>query len=214
MVYADCAMNLGKMKVRREGEQAKGFSLTEMVVAIAVAMVLMAIGMPAFLRAYHAYQLTNASSQLSDILRLTRYEAIRLNRSINCVVQPDAIDPTRTDAFADVDGLPTPGPTDKIILLGPGGNIVDAGGVPGTAALLAKANVPAGAVAATPGSMTIAFDSRGAVSNLNVPVTNARVFYLASTQAPEAGFRAVLLMPSGSIQVWSGDGTGNWTQIR
>lgn len=179
--------------------------------AIAVAMILAAVGMPAFLKAYHAYQLTSAASQLSDILRLTRYEAIRQNKSINCIIQPDGIDPTRTDAFADADGAATPGPTDKIILLGPGGNIVDGGGVPGTTALLAKANVPGGTgtTTATPGNMTIGFDSRGAVSPPNVTV-----FYVASGQAPDAGYRAVLLMPAGSIQIWSGDLVGNWIQLR
>jgi Tfp pilus assembly protein FimT len=199
-------MNSWKRQMRK---QAGGFSLTEAVVAIAVAMILMAIGMPSFLRAYHAYQLTTAASQLSDILRLTRYEAIRQNKSINCVIQPDAIDPTRTDAFSDTDGAPAPGPADKVILLGPGGNIVDAGGVPGTAALLTKANVTSGTVFATPGNMTVGFDSRGAVTTGNVTA-----FCVASTQSPESGYRAVLLMPAGSIQIWSGDTTGNWIQLR
>ena len=211
MVYTDCFMNSGKFERQSDRRQAGGFSLTEAVVAIAVAMILMAIGTPSFLKAYHAYQLTNAASQLSDILRLTRYEAIRQNKSINSVIQPDTIDPTRTDVFADADGAPTPGPTDKMILLGAGGNIVDAGGVPGTSALLAKANVSSGTgtITATPGNMTVAFDSRGAVSPAKVTI-----FYLASTVIPDAGYRAVLLMPTGSIQIYSGDTAGNWVQLR
>jgi len=32
--------------------------------------------------------------------------------------------------------------------------------------------------------------------------------------APEAGFRAVILMPAGAIQIWTSDTTGNWAQIR
>ena len=207
----DCFMNSQKRDKRKSRRQAGGFSLTEAVVAIAVAMILAAIGMPAFLKAYHAYQLTSAASQLSDILRLTRYEAIRQNKTINCIIQPDGIDPTRTDVFADADGAPTPGPTDKIILLGPGGNIVDGGGVPGVTALLTKANVSGGTgtTTATPGNMTIRFDSRGAVNPPNVTI-----FYVASAQAPDAGYRAVLLMPAGSIQIWNGDSAGNWIQLR
>ena len=188
--------------------KAGGFSLTELVVAMAVAMVLMGIGMPYFLRAYHAYQLTNAAEQLSDILRLTRYEAIRLNKDVSCVIKPDANDPAITDAFADDNANLTPDPTEKIILLGNGGRMVG-GAIPGAATMLTAAKVTSGTVTPTPGNTTIPFDSRGAVKTGNV-----NVFYLASPVAPEAGYRAVLLMPSGSIQIWTGDVNGNWGQIR
>jgi len=36
------------------------------------------------------------------------------------------------------------------------------------------------------------------------------VFYLSSGLAPEAGYRAVVLMPTGSIQIWMSDTSGNW----
>jgi Tfp pilus assembly protein FimT len=194
---------------RHRRNRAAGFSLTELVVAVAIAMVLMAVSMPAFLRAYHSYQLTNSASQLADILRMTRYEAIRRNKAVNCVIKPMAGDPTMTNAFADVDADGNPSPTEKIILLGNAGNLIDAGGVPGTAALIAGAKVNSGTVTPPPGNATIAFDSRGAVAP---PVINA--FYLGSPVAPEAGFRAVLLMPVGSIQIWTGDVAGNWAQLR
>jgi len=45
-------IGLNKMKVRR----VSGFSLTELVVAMAVAMILMAVSLPSFLRAYHSYR--------------------------------------------------------------------------------------------------------------------------------------------------------------
>lgn len=189
-------------------KRAKGFSLTELVVALVVAMVLMAIGMPYFLRAYHSYQLTNAAQQLTEILRLTRYAAIRLNRDVSCVIKPVAADPTMTNAFADIDGDTNPGPTEKIVLLGNGGNLVG-GGIPGTAGMLTAANVTSGTVTPPAGNAVVPFDSRGAVKTGVVTV-----FYLASPVAPEAGYRAVLLMPSGSIQIWTGDVSGHWGQIR
>ncbi len=196
-------------EVWREQKRVGGFSLTELVVAMAVAMVLMGIGMPYFLRAYRMYQLTNAAEQLADILRLTRYGAIRLNRDVKCVIKPAVSDPTMTNAFADDDGDGTPGTTEKIILLGNGGNLVDSGGVPGIGALLAGANVTSGSVPVPPGNATIPFDSRGSVKTNNV-----NVFYLASPAAPEIGYRAVLLMPAGSIQIWTGDANGKWAQLR
>jgi prepilin-type N-terminal cleavage/methylation domain-containing protein len=207
-------MNSRKIEHREKRQQASGFSLTELVVAMAVALVLMGIGMPYFLKAYHAYQLTNAAEQLSDILRLTRYEAIRLNKGVNCVIKPVAADPTMTNAFADDDGDTNPGPTEKIVLLGNGGNLVDSGGVAGTGGLLAGANVTSGTIVVGPGNTSVKFDSRGAVMVGGAITNSVYVFYLASPIAPEAGFRAVLLMPSGSIQIWTGDVSGNWGQLR
>lgn len=178
--------------------------------ALGIAMVLMAVSMPAFLRAYHSYQLSNAASEMADILRLTRYEAIRRNTNISCVIKPYAGDPTITNAFADIDGDGIPGPLEKIILLRNAGNLIDSGGVPGIPALLAGAKVNSATVTPPAGNASIQFDSRGAVTgNLKV-----YVFYLASLVSPEAGYRAVLLMPSGAIQIWSGDSAGNWIQHR
>jgi len=187
--------------------------LTELVVALAVGLILMAVAMPSFLRAYHSYQLTNAATQVSDILRLTRYEAIRFNTPIHCVFQPSAADLTMTQAslsLTDGRGNPLPGITAKILLLGPAGNLIDAGSVPGAASLPAAAALGATVpVPVSPAGATLTFDARGALTTGHVDV-----FYLNSPGAPEAGYRAVLLMPAGSIQVWTGDSSGNWQQLR
>jgi prepilin-type N-terminal cleavage/methylation domain-containing protein len=194
------------MKVRRDS----GFSLTELVVAMAVAMVLMAVGLPYFLRAYRAYQLSNAATQMADILRLTRYEAIRLNKIVDCVIQPD-VDPTKTRAsMTDVNGNHPTGMSALVILLGSGGNLVDAGSVAGAGSLPAAAALGATTpTAVPPAGGTVQFDARGAVATGNVTV-----FYLNAPGSPESGFRAVLLMPAGSIQIWAGDSGGTWRQLR
>lgn len=188
-----------------------GFSLTELVVALAVALILMGVAMPSFLRAYHSYQLTNAATQVSDILRLTRYEAIRLNKSVNCVFQPNPTDPTMTQAsLTDTLGNPLTGISAKVTLLGSAGDLVDAGSVPGAASLPVAAALGATVpVPVPPAGATLTFDARGALTSGNVDV-----FYLNSPGAPQAGYRAVLLMPAGSIQVWTGDAGGNWQQLR
>jgi Tfp pilus assembly protein FimT len=195
---------------RRTGET--GFSVTELVVAMAVALVLMAIGMPAFLRAYHTYQLNNAASRVADTLRFTRYEAIRMNTQLNCQIQPYPGDPTMTSVWTDSNKDGQLDSTEQQVLLGSGGNLVAAGGVPGSAALIAAANVTSGTTTPPPSGVAIGFDSRGAVLPLNAP--SVYIFYVASTNAPEAGYRAVLLMPAGSIQIWTGDVNGNWQQLR
>ena len=187
-----------------------GFSLTELVVALAVALILMAIGLPAFLRAYHSYLLTNSASQMADILRLSRYEAIRLNKQVNCQIQQTfAGDPTLTLVFADSNQNGVQETGEKMILLGPSGNLVDSGSVPGTGTMLSQAVSGVTPLAPSPSGSVITFDARGAVTPPNV-----NVFYLSSTVAPEAGYRAVLLMPAGSIQIWTADASGYWQQVR
>lgn len=190
-----------------------GFSLTELVVALAVGLVLMAVATPSFLRAYRSYQLSAAATQVADIVRLSRYEAIRLNKQVNCIVQPDATDPTFTKAFmTDKSGNPLTGISAKTIMLGSSGNLVAAGSVPGATALPAAAKLGATVpVSVPPAGATIQFDARGALLSGNVDV-----FYLNSPNAPDTGFRAVLLMPAGSIQIWTADtsGSGNWQQLR
>jgi Tfp pilus assembly protein FimT len=195
------------MKARR----ASGFSLTELVVAMAVAMVLMAVAMPYFLRAYRAYQLSNAASQMADILRLTRYEAIRLNKTVNCVIGPDSVNPTMTHAsMTDVNGNALTGLGARAVVLGSGGNLVDAGSVAGANALPSAAALGAtNPTVVPPAGGTVKFDARGALTSGNV-----LVFYLGAPGSPDSGSRAVLLMPAGSIQIWSGDSTGTWRQLR
>jgi Tfp pilus assembly protein FimT len=195
------------MKARR----VSGFSLTELVVAMAVAMILMAVGLPYFLRAYHFYQLSNAAVQTADIVRLTRYEAIRLNKIVNCVIQPDSGDPTMTRvSMTDVSGNPLTGVSSRAVVLGSAGNLVDSGSVPGAASLAPAAALGAITLAAiAPTGATLQFDARGALTSGRVTV-----FYLNSPGAPEAGFRAVLLTPAGSTQIWSGDSSGHWQQMR
>jgi Tfp pilus assembly protein FimT len=195
------------MKARR----VSGFSLTELVVAMAVAMILMAVGLPYFLRAYHQYQLSNAAVQTADVVRLTRYEAIRLNKIVNCVIQPDSGDPTMTRvSMTDVSGNPLTGVSARAVVLGSAGNLVDSGSVPGAASLAPAAAL--GAITPTPvppAGATLQFDARGALIAGGVTV-----FYLNAPGSPETGYRAVLLTPAGSIQIWTGDSSGNWQQMR
>jgi Tfp pilus assembly protein FimT len=189
-------------------KRSLGFSLTELVVALAVAMILIAVGLPAFVRAYRSYQLSNAATQVKDMMLLTRYEAIRLNKPINCIIQPSAPNPGMTSLWADSNGNNQLDPTEKTILLGNSGNLIDSGTVPGTSTLIANAVGSLVPTAPSPGGSTVAFDARGAV----IPPTNVTVFYLASSVAPEAGYRAVLLLPAGSVQIWTSDAGGDWQQ--
>lgn len=193
-----------------------GFSLLEVVVALVVAIILLAVSLPIFLRAYRSYQLTNAARQVADILRLTRYEAIRLNKQVYCVFQPFAGNPAMMSAsMTDSSGNGLSGMGSATIVLGPTGTLVDASSAPVLGALPAQANL-GGTVPVNFPSVggTIKFDPRGAVIPATGTTVPAYAFYLASPAAPDAGYRAVLLMPAGSMQIWSVDASGSWQEQR
>lgn len=148
--------------------------------------------------------------QVADILRLARYEAIRLNKQVPCVIGPSASNPGMTNLWVDSNNNGQIDSGEKVILLGGSGNLVDSGTVPNISGLIASAVGTVSTTAPSPNSSTIMFDARGALN----PPTSVNVFCLASTLAPEAGFRSVLLMPAGSIQIWTSDNSGNWQQQR
>jgi Tfp pilus assembly protein FimT len=187
-----------------------GFSLTELVVVLAVAMILMAVGLPSFMRAYHSYQLSSAATQVADMLRLARYDAIRRNMPMNCVYQVSGTDPNNTIVWVATFSTNTLDQSQKQTVLGPSGNLVAQGAAPNIAALITGSKVSMATNNLSPTNATVTFDARGAL----VPPTKVDMFFLASTLAPGAGFRAVILMPAGSIQIWTCDTTGNWAQIR
>jgi hypothetical protein len=84
-------------------------------------------------------------------------------------------------------------------------NLVATGSVPGvtTLATAIGTNVTLVAVSPTAGSYT--FDARGAVTPASVYVT-----YVTNSAEPTLGYRAVVVLPSGSMQIWTGDTSGNW----
>jgi prepilin-type N-terminal cleavage/methylation domain-containing protein len=184
---------------------SRGFSLVEVVIAMAVILILSAIALPAFVSAYRTYELTDAATQFAGLLKFTRFEAIRLNKTVNCVIQQVASVPPVTNIWADSDVDGVEDPTEKQLLFSGAVNLVPAAAVPNAAGLAAAAGVPA---LADGTAIPFGFDRRGAV---NPPQVYA--FYLTNLNDTSVGARAVILLPSGSIQIWKADSLGNWISL-
>lgn len=189
--------------------RAEGFSLVELLIVIAIAFVLAAVAIPQALAAYRTYQLNNAATEVAGILKFTRLEAIRQNKLVTFRSQIPA--PGSTLLWTDEPTAAQPAgdgaaqPTENQILLGVGGNFVPFGGVPNTAAITAALGAPALA-GLNPANAFIQFDQRGAV---NAPA-GVYAICIQNTAVPTAGYRAVIVMLSGQIQVWAADQAGNW----
>lgn len=196
--------------MRKRTSSERGFSLIEALVVVAIAFAMLAIATPSFLQAYRGYQLDNAASEVAGVLKATRTAAIRLNAQvpINCVIQA-AGGQTRIWSDSNVpvnDG--TWQASEPGIILSGNVNLVAAGVVPNTGGLTGAIGVPV--LTATPlNGVADKFDGRGAA---NPAAPGVFVLYVGNTAIPAAGYRAVILMPSGSLQVWSADSAGSWHQ--
>jgi type II secretory pathway pseudopilin PulG len=189
-----------------------GFTILELVVVVAVIMIVTAVSLPSFMRTIRLYQLNDATTQVAGVLKFTRYEAIRLNVSgtvgpggpLNARVrQAGAI----TNVFTDSNYDTNVQNREKQIQLTGNVNLVPAGTPPNTAGLAAAVGVPA--LTNVPlANGAIAFDHRGAVTPAAV-----NVLYIGNLALPNLGYRAVVLLPSGSVQIWTTDATGNWQQL-
>jgi Tfp pilus assembly protein FimT len=167
-----------------------------MVVAVAIILAISAVATPTITKTLRAYQLTDAATQLAGMLKFTRFEAIRRNAPISCVnAQAGANAPT--NLWSDNNGDGVEDPTEKQIVLSSNLSLVPLAAVPGAAAL-ATAVGTATLTAVNPSSDSIKFDQRGAA----VPPA-VYVYYVGSSATPENGFRAVIVLPSGSVQVWT-----------
>lgn len=185
--------------------------MLELVVVLAVIMIITASSMPSFLRAIRTYQLNDAATQVASILKFTRYEAIRLNVAaatpLKAQIRQSGTSPVITNVFTDSNNNGTVQSTESQILLSGNVNLVSAGTPPNTSALATAVGVATLTdVSLTSGS--IAFDQRGAITPAAV-----NVLYIGNLALPNLGYRAVVLLPSGSVQIWTADASGNWQQL-
>ncbi len=189
--------------------KTEGVSLLELVVSLGIIMVISGMAIPAITKTLKTYQLNDAANQVAGIIKFTRFEAIRRNGPIKCV-NSQAVAYGQANMWSDDNGDGVEQPTEKQIVLGPNATLVSPGAVPSAGALAAAVGVAA-LTAITPGNDAIKFDQRGAV----VAVPSAvYVLYVGNT-SDSGGYRAVVVLPSGSVQVWTyaGGVSSAWQQI-
>jgi prepilin-type N-terminal cleavage/methylation domain-containing protein len=200
--------------------RSRGLTMIELMIVLAVILITSAISMPSFIQAYQRYQVNDAATRMANVIKFTRYEAIRLNTPVNYVigVTPAGTTIAWTDsngngATAGMAGANAADATERQVAFSPNVTLFAAGNVPNTAGLILAAGVgPLIPLSNT--NAAVQFDQRGAV---NPPPAGALVSYVGSIRLPNAGYRAVILLPSGSMQVWqasmNGDQSWSWNYL-
>ena len=184
----------------KSGGKMKGYSIVELLVSMGIIMVLSAFAVPSLVRTYRSYQIDDTATQVASQLKFTRYEAIRRNNVISCL---DKTQSGYLTMFTDDNNDSTAQASERQIVFNGIATLVTAATVPSSGALTAVVN--AGALTTiSPSSGTITFDGRGAKSTAGVSV-----YWVGNATW---GWRAVTVMPSGSVQVWT-YATGTWQQL-
>lgn len=183
--------------------QTRGYSIVELLVSMAIISTLSAIAVPSLMRTYRSYQMDDAASQVAAELKFTRYEAIRRNDPTKCLnnTQNGYLTMYTRNLNAPDDNVH---PNEKQIVFSGSATLVDAASVPSSASLPAVVGSGITLTTMSPTNGTLTFDGRGAKSTAGVTV-----YWVGNANY---GWRAVTVMPSGSVQVWS-YATGTWTQV-
>lgn len=177
--------------------------MVELAVSLCIMLILTAIAVPSLMRSLRVYQLNDAAGRVSDMLKFTRFEAVRQNKKVSFLLAPNG---PGWIVWAGPGTDTAPSPVEKQVPISGFASLVTSGAPPGlTIAGSGTLNVLSGS-SCTPACF--AFDARGAVSPLL-----AYVLYIGSINDPDPGYRAVVLLPSGNTQIWTAPSGGPWQKV-
>ncbi len=196
----------------------RGFSLTEMLIVVTMIGLMTAIALPSFLRETPGEQVTRASHEVAQAMRLARFRAVSQNRAVYFDFEPGGKDAFYTAYvnLGDPGDVPTGTPAEIGAARIPGFNDV---GVGQRGALLPEAvafatssasSGPGGQAATTAldlPSNPLVFGSRGTVVWPDAGLAQATIYISHSERPGEV--RSVTVERTGIVKVWSLKG-GVW----
>jgi len=192
----------------------RGFSLLELALVVTIVFILVALAVPSMITQVNAVRIHYSATDLSGLLQRMRIEAVRKNSfySVQGVAGPPEMEQVVNSAGAVVNTIPPAQMGQSVnVFYGTGS------GAPGEAAFVTGLGFPSGVAAAGGGSPS--FDARGLPCIANGGNTCPRVFgqgyvfFLSGTSAGNGaqGWAAVVVTPSGRVEVWSYTGSA-WVQ--
>ena len=194
-------------------KKPQGFSLLELMIVLVVVLILAAIAVPRLMSTVNDISLRYAASDFSGLVQSARIQAVRKNTSYT-ILQGNL--PSGTPAFyLDLPkaGVYTNG--DPMLPIGPGITVWPGigSGAPNEGTFVANLNFTV-----NPGGAPPSFNARGlpCVAAANAcPQTPGQGFVLFMSKAATMGgvpWAAIVINPSGHIQLWTSDINGNWIQ--
>jgi len=193
-----------------------GFSLVELALSLAVLLVISVIAVPVILRSLQTYQLNASSSQLAGILKFAKFDAIRQNTPVSFQILQQA---ANWLVWVDSNGNGVADQAEPQMFIGGTFTMLPESSVPDPSPIKTALGLAASSYAWTVlsgANGNFFYDQRGVLGCINNTTCNTAVvyvMYLGSAVNPNSGFRAVLTLPSGAVQVWSSSSAGDWHRV-
>jgi prepilin-type N-terminal cleavage/methylation domain-containing protein len=185
-----------------------GFSLVELVLSMAVLLVITTMAVPVVVRSLQAYQLNSTASQLAGMLKFAKFDAIRQNTKVSCQIKQSG---ANWLVWVDSNGNGIADGAEPQMIIGGSFTLLPAGAVPNPTPITATLGPGFSTFswAVLSGSnASIEFDQRGVIQNQIV-----YALYLGNPNDPNSGYRAIITMPAGTVQVWTTSSSGNWQRV-
>jgi prepilin-type N-terminal cleavage/methylation domain-containing protein len=185
-------------KPANRARTARGFSVVELVVVLAIILVLSSIAIPSLMSSMRTYRISSSASSLSALLQRARFEAIRQNKVMN--VRTKVVG-GNTAVYIDLNNNSQMDPDEPMLMQTSDIQFMAAGGsVPGPA----STGFPTAVTPAWP----IIFDTRG---TLNTPAAIPVIYYLGNPAGPNVFYSAVTVTQMGQIKAWTAPAGGSWS---
>jgi prepilin-type N-terminal cleavage/methylation domain-containing protein len=185
-------------KPAKRAKTARGFSVVELVVVLAIILVLSSIAIPSLMSSMRTYRISSSASSLSALLQRARFEAIRQNKVMN--VRTKVVG-GNTAVYIDLNNNSQMDPDEPMLMQTSDIQFMAAGGsVPGPA----STGFPTAVTPAWP----IIFDTRG---TLNTPAAIPVIYYLGNPAGPNVFYSAVTVTQMGQIKAWTAPAGGSWS---
>jgi Tfp pilus assembly protein FimT len=175
-----------------------------------VMLILTAIAVPPLMRSLRTYQLNDAATRLTAMLKFTRFEAVRRNTQVNFLMH---VSGTGYLVGTDSNNDGTLQPTEKQELIAGFATVLPSGVAPTPTAINTALGTSTLTTVYGSTSATVTFDARGAIRVGGAVSNSVFVFYIGSINDPDPGYRAVVLLPGGTTQIWSAPSAGPWQKI-
>ena len=192
-------------------KKTQGFTLLELMIVLAVTVVLGAITVPTMIATFNDIKLRYVATNLSGLLQSARIQAVRTNSFYSIQAGVQAGNPIY---YIDKPGAGY-AVGDRLVPIDPAVTITQG---PITAAPNAGPFVASLNFTVDPAADPPSFSARG-LPCVGTPAACPQVagqgFVMFMSRAVGSGntpWMAVVVNPSGHIQIWSCDKTGNWIQ--
>ncbi len=185
-----------------------GFSLVELVLSLAVLLVITTLAIPVVVRSLQSYQLNSTASQLAGMLKFAKFDAIRQNTPVSCQIKRIG---ANWRVWVDSNGNTIPDGAEPQMIIGGSFTLLPAGAVPDPAPITATLGPGFSGmswIVLSGSNNSITYDQRGVMD-----ASAVYALYLGNANDPNSGYRAIITLPSGAVQVWTSSSAGNWQRV-